>query len=325
MADNYDSPWKRALKHNLAEFIAFFFPQYRELIDRHRPISSRDKELAEVSGDGRPRTLIADLLVSVFLCDGREVLLHIEIQAQRDPKLAERILDYNHCLYMNYRLPVASFVVLANAGKRWRQDAFHNKVLGTEMGIKFSVAKLSAYSELVDELLLERNVFAWVTAAHLLAQRSHGKAEARYADKWRLIRLLYERGWRKRRIIELFTIVHWLMPLPAELESRLIRSIRLLERRRNVEWINPYDKLRFEQGEKKGEKRGIKIGRAQGRQEGRQEGAAQMLERLLNRRFGALSPTVQKRLAKASPEQLAKWSEAVLDAQTLKQVFSARQ
>ncbi|MTW11359.1 DUF4351 domain-containing protein [Pseudoduganella eburnea] len=233
MADHYDSPWKRALKHNLAEFIAFFFPQYRDLIDRHRPISFRDKELAEV----------------------------------------------------------------------------------------------------VDELLLERNVFAWVTAAHLLAQRSHGKAESRHADKWRLIRLLYERGWRKRRIIDLFTIIHWLMPLPAELESRLIRSIRRLERRRNVEWINPYDKLRFEQGEKKGEKRGIKIGRAQGlqeglqegRQEGRQEGAAQMLERLLNRRFGALSPTVRKRLAKASPEQLAKWSEAVLDAQTLKQVFSARQ
>jgi hypothetical protein len=41
-------------------------------------------------------------------------------------------------------------------------------------------------------------------------------------------------------------------------------------------------------------------------------------------RFGALSPTVQKRLAKASPEQLARWSEAVLEAQTLKQVFSAR-
>lgn len=82
------------------------------------------------------------------------------------------------------------------------------------MGIRFAVVKLSAYAELVDELLLERNVFAWVTAAHLLARQT--------------------------------------------------------------------------------------------------------------RRFGALSPTVQKRLAKASPEQLARWGEAVLDAKTLKQVFSAR-
>lgn len=324
MADNYDSPWKRALKHHLADFIAFFFRQYCALIDWGRPVEFRDKELAAVVGDGRPRTLIADLLASAFLLDGRAILLHIEVQAQRDPALAERILDYNHCLYKAYRLPVASFVVLADAGKRWHQDAFHNKVLGTEMGIRFSVAKLSAYAELIDELLLERNFFAWVSAAHLLAQRTHGKAEARYTGKWRFIRLLYQRGWRKRRIIDLFMVVHWLMPLPAEMEYRLVRGIRRLERRYNVEWINPYDKLRFEQGEKKGEKRGIKIGHAQGVREGRQEGAAAVLERQLNRRFGALSPTVQKRLAKATPEQLARWSEAVLDAQTLKQVFSTR-
>ena len=78
---------------------------------------------------------------------------------------------------------------------------------------------------------------------------------------------------------------------------------------------------------KKGERRGIKAGRAQGLQEGRQEGrqvAAEMLGRQLNRRFGALSPAVQKRLAKASPEQLVQWSDAVLDATTLKQVFSSR-
>lgn len=205
----------------------------------------------------------------------------------------------------------------------------HNDVLGTEMGIRFAVAKLSVYAELVDELLLERNVFAWVTAAHLLARQTHGKEVARYAAKWRLVRLLYDQGWHKRRIIDLFTVVHWLMPLPVELERRLRRSIRRLERRYSVEWLSEYDQLRLEGREK----RGIKIGRAEGRHEGRQEGrqeglqagAAKVLERILYRRFGVLSPTVQKRLAKASPEQLARWGEAVLDAKTLKQVFSARQ
>jgi len=242
------------------------------------------------------------------------------VQAQRDPKLAERILDYNYCLYKDYQLPVASLVVLADAGKRWSQFSFKNDVLGTQMGIRFAVAKLSAYAELVDELLLERNVFAWVTAAHLLARQTHGKKEACYAAKWRLVRLLYDRGWHKRRIIDLFTVIHWLMPLPVEWERRLRRNIRRLERRHSVEWLSEYDQLRLERREK----RGIRIGRAEGRQEGRQEGAAEVLGRLLCRRFGALSPTVQKRLAKASPEQLARWGEAVLDAKTLKQVFSAR-
>jgi len=231
MADNFDSPWKRALKHDLRDFIAFFFRQYCELIDWRRPPRMRDKELEQSRCDGRPHALIADLLASVFLCDGREILLHIEVQAQRDPKLAERILDYNYCLYKDYQLPVASLVVLADAGKRWSQDSFHNDVLGMQMGIRFSVVKLSVYAELVDELLLERNVFAWVTAAHLLARQTHGKKEARYAVKWRLVRLLYDRGWHKRRIIDLFTVIHWLMPLPVDLDRRLRRNIRLLERK----------------------------------------------------------------------------------------------
>ncbi|KQV54317.1 MULTISPECIES: DUF4351 domain-containing protein [unclassified Duganella] len=328
MADNYDSPWKRALKHDLRDFIAFFFPQYCELIDWLLHPCMRDKELEQSRRDGRPHSLIADLLASVFLLDGREILLHIEVQAQRDPNLAKRILDYNYGLYKDYMLPVASLVVLADTGKRWRQDSFHNEVLGTQMGIRFAVAKLSAYAELVDELLLERNVFAWVTAAHLLARQTHARQEARYAAKWRLVRLLYERGWHKRRIIDLFTVVHWLMPLSVELERRLRRNIGRLERRYSVEWLSEFDQLRLE----KREKRGIRIGLAEGRQEGLQKGlqeglqagAAKVLERLLYRRFGVLSPTVQKRLARASPEQLAQWGEAVLDAQTLKQVFSAR-
>jgi predicted transposase YdaD len=88
-----------------------------------------------------------------------------------------------------------------------------------------------------------------------------------------------------------------------------------------VEWLSSYEQHLVE----KGEKRGIRVGRAQGRQEGRQEGAAEVLRRQLSQRFGHLSPSVEKRLAKASEEQLAQWSVTLLDAQTLKQVFSARQ
>jgi len=91
-----------------------------------------------------------------------------------------------------------------------------------------------------------------------------------------------------------------------------------------VEWLSEYDQLRLEKREKRGIRIGLAEGRQKGRQEGLQAGAAKVLERLLCRRFGALSPTVQKRLAKASPEQLALWGEAILDAKTLKQVFSAR-
>jgi hypothetical protein len=107
MADNFDSPWKSALKRNLADFLAFFFEQVWMEIDWRRPPRLRDKESNDRGSDGRPRMMIADLLVSVFLHDGREVLLHIEVQAQRDPKLAQRVLDYNYSLFKDYGQPGA--------------------------------------------------------------------------------------------------------------------------------------------------------------------------------------------------------------------------
>jgi hypothetical protein len=54
---------------------------------------------------------------------------------------------------------------------------------------------------------------------------------------------------------------------------------------------------------------------------GREEGAALLLERQLTQRFGELPQTVRKKLARAGIEQLAGWGEALLQAQTLRQVF----
>ncbi|WP_374584277.1 DUF4351 domain-containing protein [Pseudoduganella sp.] len=318
--DRYDTPWKRALQRYLPDFMAFFFPaQWRE-IAHLRPRPLRDKEAARLGSGGRPHTLIADMLASAILHDGREVLLHIEVQSQRDPELASRILDYKQTLSKLHGLPVVSLVVLADAGKRWRAYFLQENILGMALGFCFPVARIADYADLVDELLVERNVFALVAAAHLLAQRTHGDPEARYAAKCRLLDLLYQRGWRKRRIIDLFVMVHWLLPLPDELELRMWRRIARFERRLKVIWLGPLEEIFLERGEKRGVKKGLK----QGREEGRREGAALLLERQLASRFGPPSATTRKRLRRASVEQLAQWSEAVLDAQTLKQVFTPR-
>jgi len=46
-----------------------------------------------------------------------------------------------------------------------------------------------------------------------------------------------------------------------------------------------------------------------------------MLERQLTQRFGPLPQTVRNKLAKASVEQIGTWSDALPQAQSLKQVF----
>lgn len=65
----------------------------------------------------------------------------------------------------------------------------------------------------------------------------------------------------------------------------------------------------------------IATGRQEGRQEGLLKGEARMLGRLLTRRFGPLPAWVEQRLNEATEGQLALWSEAVLDADSLAGVF----
>ncbi len=62
-------------------------------------------------------------------------------------------------------------------------------------------------------------------------------------------------------------------------------------------------------------------GKQIGLQEGRQEGERTVLERQLQRRFGALSPEITKKLSEASSTDLENWAEKVLDAETLDDVF----
>ena len=57
-------------------------------------------------------------------------------------------------------------------------------------------------------------------------------------------------------------------------------------------------------------------------QQGRHEGEAVLLKRLLARRFGHLPQYVLARLDQASSADLERWSERLLEANSLEEVFA---
>jgi hypothetical protein len=63
-------------------------------------------------------------------------------------------------------------------------------------------------------------------------------------------------------------------------------------------------------------------GRQEGRQEGHQEGEVRVLLRQLRKRFGDLPGWAEERLRQASSGMLETWSERILTASTLDEVFS---
>jgi hypothetical protein len=322
-ADDYDSPWKTALVRYFPEFLQFYFPEAHQAIDWQQPHTFLEQELAQIVADAELGRRRVDGLVEVKLIGGGEqwVYIHVEIQGSRKRDFAERLFIYHYRLYDRYRRPVATLAVLTDADPQWRPQGFSYSILGSQTSIQFATVKLLDYAGLLENLLQNPNPFALVTVAHLLTQQTRKNPSKRYQAKWRLARLLYERDWDKQRILDLFGIIDWLMKLPQDLEIQLWTSLQDLERNKAMPYVLSIEKIARQEGLQEGRQEGLQEGRQEGLQEGRRTEAIALLSRLLTKKFGALTPEWEPRLAAASLEQLEMWGETLLDATSLNAVF----
>ena len=78
---------------------------------------------------------------------------------------------------------------------------------------------------LLISLLASDNAFGLITAAHILTRQTRKENRERYEAKLSLVRILYKRHWDKQRVIDLFTIVDWLMTLPSWLETKIWQEL----------------------------------------------------------------------------------------------------
>jgi hypothetical protein len=302
--DDYDSPWKEALTRYLPEFLDFYFPLAHQAINWTQPHTFLDQELAQIVRDSELGKRRIDCLVQVTTrtLEIEWVYIHIEVQSQVDSNFAERLFTYNYRLYDRYHRPVATLAVLADERLNWRPGGFSYNLFGSQMSLQFASVKILDYAPQLEELLENPNPFALVTAAHLLTQRTRKDVQARYAAKWRLAKLLYERDWGKQQIIDLFSIIDWLMTLPPELEKQLWTSISKLERNIKMPYVTSVERIGIEQGIEQGE--------------------MMLLRRMLAKRFGDLPEAIEIRLSQASIADLELWSDRLLDAKTLAEVFN---
>ena len=69
----------------------------------------------------------------------------------------------------------------------------------------------------------------------------------------------------------------------------------------------------YQEAKEEGEQRGLKLGE----QRGLVKGQATMLLRLLNRKFGQISPSLRGKIGKLSTKQLENLAEALFDLETI--------
>jgi hypothetical protein len=313
--DDYDSPWKEVLEHAFPEFMAFYFPEAHAAIDWSKGYSFKNTELRQVVRDAELGKRFADALVQVTLLDGTEgwVYIHIEVQGEAESQFPKRIYTYNYRLFDRYDRPIASFAVLADQNEHWRPNHFGYDILGCRHRLDFPIAKLLDYAAQADTLEDHINPFALVTLAHLRTRQTRHDPEARYQAKRTLVRLLYKRGWERQRILDLFAVLDWMMRLPDGLEAKLWQDIDQIEGETQMRYVTSIERLATERGLQKGMQQGI--------EQGMQKEALAILERLLSKRFGPLSPEIHTRLKSATLEQLNHWADRILDVPTLAALF----
>ena len=314
--DDYDSPWKEAVESYFPEFIEFYFPEASQQIAWARGYQFLDQELRAVVQDAELGKRFVDKLAKVALRDGSErwVYVHLEVQGSAQAEFAERMFVYNYRLYDRYRQPVASLAVLADTTANWRPNHFGFAVLGCEHELRFPAVKLLDYAAQQDLLYSNPNPFALVTLAHLLTQATRQDMNARFAAKWKLVQLLYQRGWGKQQVIDLFSVLDWMMRLPEQLKRSLWHNIEVLEEQEKMRYVTSVEQIGIEKG--------LLLGRLEGEQSGIAKGEAYALRRLLQKRFGPLSDDVLARLQAASIDELELWLDRALDADSLAEVFA---
>lgn len=271
-ADEYDSPWKEALEKYFPAFLSLLFPEVFAGIDWSRGHEFLDKELQQVVRDSETHRREVDKLVRVWRVDGQEawVLVHVEVQGQVDRDFEERMWIYHYRIFDRYRRVVVSLAVLADTSPTWRPQSYGHGLWGCRLQLDFPTAKLLDWADRREELELSSNPIAVVILAHLDAQATRGDAESRLRSKARLVRALYERGWSRPDVLELFRLIDWMLRLPAELETGFREWVAELETERgNMPYITSIERL----------------GREQGREEGRIETLQEAVLTILDIRF----------------------------------------
>jgi len=287
---NYDSPWKDILEIYFREFLRFFFPKIERDLNWEKGYDFLDKEFQRIVKESKTGRRHLDKLIRVWRKNDQEIwlLIHIEVQGTKETDFSERMYVYNYRTYDRYRRPVASLAVLTDENASWRPEKFGYEIWGCEASLRFPVVKILDYNNSEKKLLEDTNPFAIVVLSQLKAMETRNNPEARTRVKFDLIKCLYQKGYKKKDVIQLFSFIDWVMSLPKELSKQFWDNLISYEEEYKMPYVTSVERIGIEKG--------IQQGIPMGRQQGMLIDAREMLVEVLNERFGTISANLSKQL-----------------------------
>jgi Domain of unknown function (DUF4351) len=285
-----DSPWKLVLRQYFREAVEFFYPDIAKVVDWTRPVEFLDKEFQKITPDAELGRRFADQLVKVYRKSGKALILliHLEVQAAPEKDFAERMFIYAIRIFEYFHQFPVSLAILCDAKSSWRPTRYAAKTPGSAVQFDFTAVKLLDYQSQWAQLEASRNPFAIVVMAHLKTQETKGDASDRQAWKFVLVKRLYELGYSRSDVLNLFKFIDWAMILPEGLKRAFWEDLKIYEEERKMPYVTSVEQIGFD--------RGVHVGE--------EIGQRSTISFLLEQKFGELSERLNDRINRLSSEQL---------------------
>ncbi|MDB9307048.1 Rpn family recombination-promoting nuclease/putative transposase [Nodularia spumigena CS-591/12] len=247
---NYDETWKEVIGDYFDSFLAFFYPEIYQQIDWTKNPISLDKELEQITASADSKTRHADKLFQVWLLDNQEVwiLIHVEVQSQYDKEFSQRMFIYNYRAFDLYQKPVISLAILGDETNSWRPSSYQYGLGSSQLIFNFSSVKLLDYQW--EELEQSNNIFAIVVMAHLKTKATNSNLSAREQWKWNLARLLYERGYNRKEIVDLYKVIDLMMALSQDLQLTFEKKLANYQEERKMPLLTNIEQRTIKQTRK---------------------------------------------------------------------------
>ena len=311
-ADPYDGSWKLGLDGFLPQFMQLLFPDSHAEVDwsrSYQPLNSELQAILPAEEAASPRR--ADALYKVWRREGGErwLILHFEVQTQKDAGLARRMFVYAYRCFEKYGVETFGYAILGDRDPLFRPAPYVWKLGRARMAYEFEVAKLTEHS--IGELEASDNPAALLVLAHRFTAATRNEQARRRRFKLHLTRLLFRKGYGVESSRELFKVIDWMMRLVPEQAIIFNREVAALRKDPSMsEYVLSIDPVFTRLHHEKGQREGIV------------EGQRRLLRAQLVRRFGELPAWANERLAAAGQAAIERWSLQLLDAARLEDALA---
>jgi len=271
-----DQLYKVLLQNFFKEFVDLFLPFFFSKLDFTKTEFLLQEMFTDIPRGSRKQL---DLVVKVkFKGKGDEkvIIIHIEVEAQKNPGISKRMFKYFAQLYLRYEMDVIPIVIFADDHK-WK------KPIDREYKIKFDETYLAFHYKKIK--LKELDYRKYLTgnnplAYALMVKMGFDKKE-RLKVKAEALRLILTTRVNEAKQSILINFINESMVLNQEDERKFSKMI---DQNKNYDEVKEMITTYEEKGIKKGIEKGI------------EKGMQILILKQIEKRFGSLSPEIEKHI-----------------------------